>query len=342
MRITWIGSLLLVLGACSSPGPTGPAGPPGPQGLQGPAGATGLQGNPGPQGERGPQGETGLTGPQGPLPLVAVDGGITGTGSASDPLRADFSWLGGVTRDCNGGAGTQTFSGDTWGPCILHSAPCLNPSAPGCSAAAAAQNCKALKRTPGFVGGDGIYWIDPDGSGSSAPFEAWCDMTTEGGGWTRVFSVVSPATGCVLGTGSAADPRVRSECAKLADAVINQLATERIFYTQVEGMPKLFTRYTGVLSSQANAVTTIGQVVNKESYAAVQAATPTYTPRYSALILFGQHDWYEADTLLGSRASSCRFSLEYLSTDGRRKYACCTANCNSLNTYSGWMTAYVK
>ena len=36
---------------------------------------------------------------------------------------------------------------------------------------------------------DGLYLIDTDGPGPALPFEAWCDMTIDGGGWTRFFWV---------------------------------------------------------------------------------------------------------------------------------------------------------
>ncbi|MSP93057.1 MAG: hypothetical protein EXR79_14860 [Myxococcales bacterium] len=73
---------------------------------------------------------------------------------------------------------------------------------------------------------DGVYTIDPDGAGGVAAFPIWCDMTTNGGGWSLVARMTTAGnqahwdTGAVgLGGGHVKPDNPATQ--KYSDAIIN-------------------------------------------------------------------------------------------------------------------------
>jgi hypothetical protein len=70
---------------------------------------------------------------------------------------------------------------------------CNTSSTPGICLAT---SCRTLNQDrPGLA--SGVYTIDTDGPGPSVPFRVYCDMVTDGGGWTLItsFRVAPPTAG---------------------------------------------------------------------------------------------------------------------------------------------------
>ncbi|MBM4254179.1 MAG: hypothetical protein FJ146_19615 [Deltaproteobacteria bacterium] len=136
-----------------------------------------------------------------PVATLDVAGTMRMAKNASAPYSCDNAHDGALAITssytqciCKGASSSWVRVTDGSSTCYWNSIPIvINGTSRNWSDGTYAISCNAYRSGSGlytYTGdtGDGVYTIDPDGAGGSAAFTVYCDMTTEGGGWTAVIT----------------------------------------------------------------------------------------------------------------------------------------------------------